>query len=134
MCVTISTSRHTATKRYSAFDGETLTAHTNSSSDLVRHALAVLARIYRDGYSYTKAGVMVRDVQDERAVHNHDLFGVEVQPLVPLMETLDALARRFGSDMVHFGIEGNTNAWDARHTLLSPRYTSVWEELPVVRH
>lgn len=129
--VMIRTSRHRE-KRYAAFDTDTLPVHTNSTFEIVSQALAVFDRLYRPGFPYAKAGVQVSDIVPEGAVHPTTLFGDATAENKPLMDTLDTLRQRFGPDIVRMGAEGKGKKWSARHKLLSPRYTSVWLEIPKV--
>jgi DNA polymerase V len=51
-----------------------------------------------------------------------------------LMNALDILHSRHGKGTVRFGAEGGKDTpWHMKHPLRSPRYTSAWEDLPVVR-
>jgi len=116
--------------RYSAFDGDVLPLHTHDTLTITRTALAVLERIYRPGFPYAKAGVLVRDIIPDDVMPIRTLFAEESDPRRPLMEELDVLRHRFG-DVVRVGVEGVAKEWHARHTRLSPAYTSMWSDIPV---
>ncbi len=130
--VTVRTSRH-GQVRYAAGDMDILPAHTNSTFELVSQALAVLTRIYRQGFPYAKAGVMVTDIVPEGAVHPVTLFGAVPGDVQPLMKAWDELRHRYGPNVVRLGVEGKQTAWAARHGLLSPRYTTDWKEIVMVQ-
>ena len=50
-----------------------------------------------------------------------------------LMSALDAVNKRFGRGAVRFAAEGEADApWQAKHLRKSPKYTSAWDELPIV--
>jgi DNA polymerase V len=51
-----------------------------------------------------------------------------------LVRALDALNTEYGARTVHVGdIGGSRPAWAMRQAFRSPRYTTHWQELPVVR-
>ena len=50
-----------------------------------------------------------------------------------LMAAIDLLNRRYGSGTIRFASEGIRQDWKMRSDLRSPRYTTRWDELLVVR-
>jgi len=109
---------------------------TSDSTLLVKAALMGLQRIYRPGYDYIKAGVMLMDLQDEE-VEQREL-DLEPEPAVRdgLMDTMDQLNDRYGRGMVLLasaGLAGKQRTWSMRQHLLTPAYTTRWDEMPVAR-
>ena len=45
---------------------------------------------------------------------------------------LDAVNQEFGRDTLHSAAEGVAKRWAMRAGMRSPRYTTQWDELPVV--
>jgi DNA polymerase V len=129
--VLIRTSRHGGAERYTAYESDTLTVHTNDTLTLTAAVSAILARIYKPGFLYAKAGVVVRDIVPQGATPARTLFGERGDGRVSLMRTLDTLRHRFG-DIIHIASETKKDSWHARHQLLSPHYTTAWDELPRV--
>jgi len=127
----IRTSRHTE-KRYGAFDVCTLEHHTADTITLTTSALAILRELFKEGYPYAKAGVIVRDIIPQGAQPVRTIFGIESEPRSVLMKTLDDIRHRLG-DVVHLGVESQQTMWTARKERLSPRYTSMWSEIPHIR-
>ena len=75
---------------------------TIDSGKLIGAALAALAAIWRDGYRYKKAGVMLLDLHPASAVQA-GLFDLpDSERRVTLMRALDRLNLRFGRDTVSF--------------------------------
>ncbi|MBT4482749.1 MAG: DUF4113 domain-containing protein [Candidatus Latescibacteria bacterium] len=50
-----------------------------------------------------------------------------------IMETLDRINARMGSGTLKYAAEGLDKPWGMRVERRSPRYTTRWEELPLVR-
>jgi len=49
-----------------------------------------------------------------------------------LMATLDRINETFGRGTVRLGAEGLQQAWAMKQDRRSPRYTTRWDEVPVV--
>jgi DNA polymerase V len=49
-----------------------------------------------------------------------------------LMQALDSVNRQHGRGAVYFASEGAVKPWAMRRRYLSPRYTTHWDEIPVV--
>jgi DNA polymerase V len=99
---------------------------------LIGWALRVLRRIYRPGYGYHKAGVMLTDIQPRR--HEQlTLFGNDAASAkgAPLMAALDRINQRFGRGALRLAAEGTQKTWQMRREKLSPQYTTAWEGLPI---
>jgi DNA polymerase V len=46
---------------------------------------------------------------------------------------VDALNQRYGKRTVHYAAEDLSAAWEPKHRLRSPRYTTNWDELPAAK-
>lgn len=107
---------------------------TDDTRALVAAALAGLKRIYRPGFWYKKAGVMLMEI-GPKSIRQFSLFDDPPRPDWPgkLMKTLDALNQSFGRDTVFLASSGIRHRWEARFEARTPRYTTRWTELPKVR-
>jgi DNA polymerase V len=108
-----------------------------ASSDtrkLVAFALWGLKQIYRPGYRYAKAGVLLRDLAPLSS-QQHSLFADEEtqQESSRLMQTVDTINRRMGKDSVFLSGAGIRKDWRMKQGNKSPCYTTRWDELLVVR-
>ena len=109
---------------------------TSDTPLLVRAAVRGLQVIYRPGFNYIKAGVMLLDLQDG-SVEQREL-DLEDEPHARghLMGTLDRLNDRYGRGTVLLpsaGLEGRQRSWAMRQNLLTPQYTTRWDHLPVAK-
>jgi len=107
---------------------------TNDTRLLCRAALGGLRQIYRSGYAYQKAGVMLTGIIDDDA-RPQTLFddAAAQQKSASLMATLDRINRRMGSGTMQLLGEGISKGWSMRRGNMSRRYTTEWDELAVVR-
>jgi DNA polymerase V len=107
---------------------------TDDTRVLTRWALRVLRRIYRPGYGYHKAGIMLSNIVPA-ANQQFSLFasgGARDAQSRKLMGVLDGINGKFGRGSVKLAAEGVEKAWQMRRGNLSPRYTTEWDCLPVV--
>lgn len=117
-----------------------LLAPSNDTRVFLGQAMRLLDEIWRDGFRYAKAGVMLSDFYPEQHAQG-DLFAAEPskRDASALMQTLDQINARFGRQ-VWFATEGThhartpaTASWQMQRQFLSPAYTTQWNELPKAR-
>ena len=102
------------------------TADTGKLIAAARRGLGVL---YRPGYRYKKAGILLLELAPAAAVQG-DLFVAADPPRSKArMRAVDMLNRRFGRETVSFAAAGRQRAWKLRSEFLSPRFTTNWDEL-----
>jgi DNA polymerase V len=107
----------------------------NASADtrlLVRAALFGLKRIFRPGFAYKKAGVMLMGIGEAQVAQGSLLpeHGADAQSK-RLMQTMDALNARYGRNTVSVFSASNPKPWAMRRERMSPCYTTRWSDLPV---
>ncbi|MGS0744246.1 Y-family DNA polymerase, partial [Glaciimonas sp. GG7] len=97
-------------------------------------ALYGLKRLFREGFKYKKAGVVLMDLRSG-AIGQGSLFGGgscgKYSPAV--MGALDVLNTLYGRDTVRLGSAGGVGRWAARFEYRTARYTTDWEELPKLK-
>ncbi len=105
---------------------------TDDTRLLCRAALSGLHRIYRSGYSYQKAGVMLAEIMPSASRPRTLFDDMEArQKSKALMAALDNINRRMGSDSLRLLGEGTGKSWAMRRDNVSRRYTTEWTELAV---
>ncbi|QET25281.1 Y-family DNA polymerase [Klebsiella variicola] len=107
---------------------------TQDSRDIITAATKCLDAIWRDGHRYQKAGVMLGDFYSQ-GVAQLNLFDDNAprQNSERLMEVLDHLNAKDGRGTLYFAGQGIQTAWQMKREMLSPRYTTRFSDLPVVR-
>lgn len=105
---------------------------TNSSMELSKFATDALLRIYKAGFEYKKAGVIVMDLSPE----NHqqlNLFENSNPKHKPLMVAIDKINHSIGNTKLKFGGQDLGRTWKMRQEKLSPRYTTNINEIITVK-
>jgi len=96
---------------------------TNSSLELAGFATQALEKIFRQGYHYKKAGVVVMDFtpENERQLKLFDDSNVKH---IPLMKAMDKLNARYGQQKIKLASQDLRRVWKMKQEKLSPRYTT----------
>ncbi|MBJ9132950.1 Y-family DNA polymerase [Citrobacter freundii] len=107
---------------------------TQDSRDIIAAATRSLDAIWKDGHRYQKAGVMLGDFFSQGIVQlnlfddNAPRRGSE-----KLMEVLDHLNAKEGKGALYFAGQGIQQQWAMKREMLSPRYTTRYEDLLQVK-
>ncbi len=106
---------------------------TSNAPTLVRAALKELLKISSEGSEYQKAGIMLSELVYYNEQQSN-LFAAKSSDAQSeqLMKTLDGINQRFGRETVRIASSGFTRNWWMAREHLSPKYTSVWADLPIV--
>jgi DNA polymerase V len=105
---------------------------TSSTPALIATALRCLQGIYKSGYRYQKAGVLLTGLVPQ-GPRQPSLFSPATAENKPLMSALDQINSRWGADTIRYGVTGAGKSWEMRQSYKSPAYTTNWQELPVVK-
>ena len=114
-----------------------LQSATSDTVPIAKAALIGLRRIYRPGYAFIKAGVMLLDLHSARLKQGE----LELEPLEShegsrerLMGVLDELNQRYGRGTLKLAsagvqTQGERASWAMRQERRSPAYTTRWEDM-----
>ena len=111
-----------------------LPTQTASTIVLTKAALWGLRKIYRRGYKYQKAGVMLSELVSAEN-RQDDLFSAVSLGTKPdrLMDIVDRINDRMGQGTIHLASEGIRRSWSMRRGNKSQNYTTEWDELLCVQ-
>lgn len=118
---------------YGNVASEKLLLPTRDTRDIINAAVKALDRIWMDGHRYAKAGVMLNDFTP-CGVSQLNLFD-EVQPREhsdALMKVLDGI-NHSGKGKVWFAGRGIAPEWQMKREMLSPAYTTRWNDIPTAK-
>jgi DNA polymerase V len=139
LIVHIRTSRHGVEAFYDETASVTLDRPTSSTRDLIQATARGLEQIFRQGFAYAKAGIMLYDLGAPGSRPGNLLDWVKQKSAAgrsdsKLMSALDAVNQRFGRGTLRFAAEGKHEApWRVKSDRRSGRVTTAWDELPVVK-
>lgn len=103
---------------------------TQDSRDIIAAATRSLDAIWKDGHRYQKAGVMLGDFFSQ-GIAQLNLFDDNAprRGSEKLMEVLDHLNAKEGKGALYFAGQGIQQQWAMKREMLSPRYTTRYEDL-----
>ena len=121
--------------QYSRSASIPLPSPTSDSAHITQTACAILKHIYRPGYQYAKAGVMLMDLQPAtRQQLTLDLDADMPENRIRLMQAMDQINRRYGRGSLVLGSAGGIGAqpvWGMKQERLSSGFTTDWRGLAV---
>jgi DNA polymerase V len=133
--VFVTTNRFSSTQPFYANSATVrLPYPTDLTPDLLEAAAHLLETLCRPGFHYPTCGVMLLELSPVTRVQA-DLFDTRDRSREAwLMRALDSLNTVYGARTVRVGNHGGKRpTWAMRQAFRSPRYTTNWRELPVVR-
>ncbi len=120
--------------QYAVSDTAAFAVPTADTAAVIRQGQSVLERIFKPGFRYKKTGVMLYGLEPAAARRGSLLESPrDAARSRALMQVVDGINARHGRDAVTFAATGIDRPWRMRQGSRSPRYTTVWDELPVVR-
>jgi len=107
---------------------------TSDTLELIKYAHTGLNEIYRKGYLYKKAGVILRDLSSDSRTQMTLFDYKRSGQSKEVTQALDKINKKFGSDSVRYAATGSTRnqKWKTVFQRRSPSYTTNWDQLPRV--
>ena len=106
----------------------------SDTAQIIKLSTTAVDMIYRSGYLYQKAGIMLLDLIPEN-INQYDFFeNTNYTSSDNRMQVIDSLNKKFGAGTIANGSIRlkNNEKWTSKKFYLSPRYTTQWDELPHV--
>ncbi len=105
---------------------------TDSTAEILKYAQMGLEQIYRKGYKYQKAGVMLSGF----VPYNRAQYGLfesdKKKKLKEITGLMDDLNDRYGKDTIFYASAGIAREWSMKREMKSPSFTTNWKQLPIV--
>ena len=102
---------------------------TADTRALISSALRALEAMWRDGYRYAKAGVVLLDLYVPQQVVPSLFPTRNPTRSAALMRAMDAIADRHGRGAVRVASTAPAGNWNMKRQRLSPRYTTAADEM-----
>lgn len=97
---------------------------TNSTMEIVKYALTALKHIYRKGYQFKKAGVIITEIIPDSAIQTNLFDLVDREKHSRLMTVVDQLNDGFKKNNLRLAIQEGSRKWRLKQEKLSPCYTT----------
>jgi len=110
-----------------------LSIPTADTAELIAHAKTALKEIFKQGYSYKKAGVIITEIISDSPVQS-DLFDlIDRKRQKDLIKTIDKLNDNFGQNKIRIATQGYNTKWKMKNEKLSPCYTTKISDIIEVK-
>jgi len=102
---------------------------TNDTGEMLNYIIQTLKNMYRTGYKYKKAGVVLSAITPDN-IRQRNLFeNLDIDKKDRLLQSIDKVNRQMGRDTIRYAIQGYKKSWILKQQKLSPRYTTNWSEI-----
>jgi DNA polymerase V len=106
---------------------------TDDTRHLVKVSLQALKHIYKAGFKYAKAGVMLGELVPENQAQSDFFHNKHYEDTkVNLMGALDDINKKMGRGAIKLASEGFKQPWRMKQGNKSPNYTTVWNDILTV--
>ena len=105
---------------------------TNNSIEIVKTAVSILEKIFKNGYQYQKAGVMLTGLRNDDGRKN--LFSSEKDEKInSLMRSMDSTNYRYGRSTLSLASAGVHKKWNMKREYSSKIDTADFYSLPKIK-
>ena len=105
---------------------------TNNSLELVKTAIEALKRIYKYGYFYQKAGVILSKLNEAGEKELNLLTPILEKKSQKLMKAMDLTNSKYGRNVISVAQAGINNSWKMRREHSSKIDTASFDSLPKI--
>lgn len=105
---------------------------TDDTLELVQLASGALKSIYREGYGYKKAGVILSDIVKKESIQLSLFDEKNYEKSAKLMKAIDAINRIQGRNTLFLAAQ-RSGALQMHREHLSGRFTTNWKEILIVK-
>jgi DNA polymerase V len=102
---------------------------TNDTMALISQAVRMLKPLWRDGFRYAKAGVMLNDLEPAIEPPKQLFFSLSDERSKRLMPAMDAINARYGRNVISPLAIGIARPWATRSRRLSRQFTTKLEDV-----
>jgi DNA polymerase V len=122
-------------KQYSRSIVVPLLAPTADTTLVANAAMVGLDQIFRSGYTYAKAGVMLLELQSVSVVQGTLDLGSQQIDRSSAMQAVDQINTRYGRGTVKLAsAQGSVSApWRMKQERMTPKYTTDWADMMLVQ-
>lgn len=110
--------------QYSNSQMITVPTPTSDVTELIHYARLALKNIYKEGYQYKKAGVIVMDIVPQSCVQQNLFDERDRIKHEKVLEVLDAVHKKYGTRMLKVAAQGTGKKWALKSEYLSKQYTT----------
>jgi DNA polymerase V len=119
--------------QYSSGRSVNLPIATADTARLLRAAMWLTHKLWREGFRYKKAGIELAGLTPTSSLQADLLTAPDSARSKALMRTIDAVNLDHGRGTLRFAMSGTKQRWGLKAEKKSNRYTTEWDEILEVR-
>jgi DNA polymerase V len=104
----------------------------NYTPELIHYAIIALKKLFREGYSYKKSGIIVSEVMPATGQQTGLWDNTDRPKNKKLIEAIDKINEKAGIEKVKYAVQGDEEKWKMRQKKLSPHFTTKWSDILIV--
>lgn len=108
-------------------------AATFDTRKLIAGGSEILKQIYRPGYEYKKAGIILDNLKDKDQLQLNLFEKPDSDLDIKLMQVIDLINKKQGKDCIKLAACGVKQDWAMARNFKSPSYTTRWSEIRKVK-
>lgn len=118
---------------------------TNSTVDIVKESVKALEEIFKGGYKYKKAGVILSGIIPESHIQQNIFVESNYEKMKNISNLLDEVNRKYGRNKLHLAIQGKSavynhhseepreEKWEMKREHLSGNYTTSLRDIITIK-
>ena len=120
-------------KQYTNYRTINFPVPTNDTSEMLSYILKTLKMMYKNGYQYKRAGVVVSGIIPNSQVQCDIFDTLDRAKSSHIMDTIDNINHKLGRDSIRYASQGYYRKWKLKQECLSPSYTTKWNNILTVK-
>jgi len=114
-------------------DSVILPVATSFTNELIKPAVAIVDKLFKQGTLYKKAGVTLSGIVPDNSIQGNLFLSETKNCERKLMDMIDNVNFSQRDDVLKFAASGTTRNWKMQQKFISERYTTRWNELYEVK-
>jgi DNA polymerase V len=104
---------------------------TDNTAEIISYALAALRHIYREGFEYKRAGIIITSIVPKSQIQQSIFDEIDRSKRNKLMQVMDEINHKMGKNTLKFAIQGPIKgaSWQMKQSNVSPCYTTRWDDV-----
>lgn len=129
LSVFVQTNPYKAVAQYYNSCTMTLATGSSNTAKLIDIAWRCLSPIYRGGFEYKKAGIILNGLHSRHQVQRNFFTAPDTEKDARRMAVVDQINATHGKGTLAFAACGVQRGWEMRNAMKSPSYTTDWRQL-----
>ena len=106
---------------------------TSDSGEIISYLLRELRIIYKKGYKYKKAGVVLSGIISNNIIQQNLFDKIDRNNKNRIMKSIDIINKKMGQDTIRYASQDYTKTYNLKQQRLSNSFTTKWTQLLIIK-